>query len=155
MPQGNLRELTGGSKPDPGIATPVKSPKLRHCPACSQNKGLSIGSWLRTDPSPARDRGASAARAGRGQLWPQRGIIYLTASRLVANQVFLGFWTVNILLRRCAGCTHRKLSSRDGRGKKYEQPCSPNTWSTEQLRHGRAQKRRPNQVCTFEEYLTT
>ena len=32
----------------------------------------------------------------------------------VANQDFLGFWTVNICLRRCAGCTPRKPSGRSG-----------------------------------------
>ena len=37
-PEGNLRELTSDSKPDPEIATPAKSPKLRHRPACSQSK---------------------------------------------------------------------------------------------------------------------
>ena len=47
---------------------------------------------------------------------------------------------VNILLRRCAGCTPRKLSSREGRGNKYERPCSPNTWSTKQLGHGKGTK---------------
>ena len=40
-------------------------------------------------PSPARDREAGD--------WPQRGILYQTASRVpVANQIFLGFWTVDI-----------------------------------------------------------
>ena len=56
-------------------------------------------SRLRTDPSPAGDReaGRGAARAGKGQSWPQRGILYQTASRLPgANQDFLGFWTANI-----------------------------------------------------------
>ena len=32
----------------------------------------------------------------------------------VANQDFLGFWTVNIRLRRCAGCTPSKPSGRTG-----------------------------------------
>ena len=73
----------------------------------------------------------------------------------VANQVFLGFWMVNILLRRCAGCTPRKLSSRDRRGKKWERPCSPNTWSPERLRSGKGSKCRPNRVFAFEEYPST
>ena len=81
-PEGNLRELTSDSKPDPGIATPAKSPKLRHCQARSQNKGLSRASWLQTDPSPSSDRQARAARAPKGQSQPKRGIIYQAASRL-------------------------------------------------------------------------
>ena len=90
-PEGNLRELTWDSNPNCGITRErkkkrenfaTKSPNLRHCQACSQNKGLSRASWLRTSPSPARDRQVRAARAGRGQSRPQRGIIYQTASRL-------------------------------------------------------------------------
>ena len=60
----------------------TKSPNLRHSQAGSQNKALSRASRLWTDPSPAGDRGARAARARRGQSQPQRGIIYQTASRL-------------------------------------------------------------------------
>ena len=70
-PEGNLRELTSDSKPDPEIATPAKSPKLRHCQARSQNKGLSRASQLWTSPSPARDRHVRAARARRGQSSPR------------------------------------------------------------------------------------
>ena len=40
---------------------------------------------------------------------------------------------VNIHLRRCAGCTPRKPSGRDGGGNKSQRPCSPNTWSHELL----------------------
>ena len=71
----------------------MKSPSLRHCQACSQNKGLSKyqrrASRLQTSPSPAGDReaGGGSARARKGQSRPQRGILYQTASRLpVANQ---------------------------------------------------------------------
>ena len=77
-----------------------------------------------------------AARAGRGQLQPQRGIIYQTAD-FFANQDFLGFWTGDIhregcsqrsapqkrhraYLRRCACCTPRKLSGWDGGGDKLQ-----------------------------------
>ena len=80
-PKGNLRELTSDSKPDPEIAIEVKSPKIRHCQARSQKKGLSRANQLWTGPSPARERGVRAVRAGRGQSQPQRGIIYQTASR--------------------------------------------------------------------------
>ena len=70
----------------------------------------------------------------------------------VANQDFLGFWMVNIRLRRCIGCTPRKLSGRDRGGDKSQGLCCPNTWSPELLGPGKGTKRRPNQVCTFEEY---
>ena len=54
------------------------------CLQCSSlpTAGLSRASLLWTGPSPARDRQVRAARARRGQLWPQRGIIYQTARRL-------------------------------------------------------------------------
>ena len=62
----------------------------RHLQACSWNKGLSRASWLWANPYPARDRPARAARAGRGQSWPQRGILHQTASRLRCSPRFLG-----------------------------------------------------------------
>ena len=80
-PEGNLRELTRDSNPD-WDSCPEKSPNLRHLQAHSQNKGLNRASRLRTGTSPSGDRQARAARAGRGQLRPQRGIIYQTASTL-------------------------------------------------------------------------
>ena len=130
----------------------MKSPNLRHHQAHSQNKGLSKASWLQAGPSPSGNRQARAARAGRRQSQPQRGIIYRTASRLHANQDFLGFWIVNICRRRCASCTPRKLSSRDGGGDKLQPPRSPNTWSPELLQPGKGTKHRPNQVCASENY---
>ena len=97
---------------------PVKSSNLRHCQACSQNKGLSRASQLWTGPSPVGDRHAGAARAGRGQSWLRS---------FIANQDFLGFWMVDIHqeghsqrsapqkrhtahLRRCTDSAPRKLS---------------------------------------------
>ena len=79
------------------------------------------------------------ARAGRGQLQPQRGIIYQTASRLHCNQDFLGFRMVDIRqdgfsqrsapqkrhtahLRRCSRCTPGKPSGWDGGGDKTHPP---------------------------------
>ena len=84
-PEGNLRELTWDRNPNCGITRErekkkrenfaMKSPNLRHCQACSQNKGLSEyqrrDSPLRTGPSPAGGR--EAARAGKGQSRSQRG----------------------------------------------------------------------------------
>ena len=50
----------------------MKSPNLRHCRACSQNKGLSEyqrrASWLQTGPSPTRGR-----EAGRGEPELEKG----------------------------------------------------------------------------------
>ena len=82
----------------------MKSPNLRHCRACSQNKGLSEyprrASWLQTGPSPTGGREAGRRQPeskGKGQTWPRDGIPYQTANKLsVANQIFLGSWTVGI-----------------------------------------------------------
>ena len=76
-------------------------------------------------------------------------------SGFIANQDFLGFWMVDICLRRCASCTPRKLSGRDRGGDKLQLPFSPNTRSPELLGPGKGTKHRPNRVCTFEEYPST
>ena len=115
----------------------TKSYKLRHCQACSQNKGLSKyqrrASQLRTSPSPAggREAGGLQPELERDNLGPRDGILYQTASRLpVANQVFLGSWMVDIHqegrsqrsapqrrhmahLRQRSCCAPRKLSDPD------------------------------------------
>ena len=49
----------------------------------------------------------------------------------------------------------QKTSGRDGGGDKSQGPHMPNNWSPELLRPGKSTKRRPNQVCAFEEYLST
>ena len=126
-PEGNLRELTWNSRPDPGIVTPAKSHKLRHRQAFSQSKGLSRASQLQTGPSPARNREVRAARAEGGDCSPREASSTKLQAEFVANQDFLGFWTVNIHLRRCASCTPRKMSGRDGRGNKSQWLHSPNT----------------------------
>ena len=110
-PEGNLRELTGDSKPDPVIATPAKSPKLRHHQACSQNKGLSRASQQQTGHG---ERGQPGPEEGNHV--PREASSTKMQAGFIANQDFLGFWTVNIRLRRCTGCTPRKASSRAGRG---------------------------------------
>ena len=44
--------------------------------------------------------GDSQSQKARGKVGPRDGILYQTASRLpVANQVFLGSWTVDIARR--------------------------------------------------------
>ena len=80
--------------------------------------------------------GARQSQKERGKLGPRDGMPYQTVSRLpVANQVFLGSWTVDIHqeghsqrsapqkrytahLRRCSRCTPRKPSGWDGGGDK-------------------------------------
>ena len=78
-----------------------------------------------------------AARDGRGQSRPQRGILYQLQADFFANQDFLGFWMVEIWqeghsqrsapqkrhtahLRRRARCTPRKPSGWDGGGIKSQ-----------------------------------
>ena len=57
-----------------------------------------------------------------------------------------------IRLRRCAGCTPRKPSGRDGRGDKSQPPRSPSTSSPKLLGAEKGTKRRPNGVCASEDY---
>ena len=85
-----------------------------------------------------RQVGDSQNQKARGKLGPRDGIPYQTANRLpVSKQDILGFWMVDIRweghsqrsapqktdtahLRRCACCTPRKPSSRDGGGDRSE-----------------------------------
>ena len=54
--------------------------------------------------------GNSQSQKARGKLGPRDGILYQTASRLpVANQVFLGFWMVDI---HQEGCSQRSAPQR-------------------------------------------
>ena len=54
--------------------------------------------------------GDSQSQKARGKLGPRDGIPYQTASRLpVANQDFLGFWTLDI---RWEGCSQRSACQR-------------------------------------------
>ena len=65
---------------------PAKSPNLRHCQACSQNKGLSEyqrrASQLWTGPFPTRGReaGGGQPEPERGNLSPRDSILYQTAT---------------------------------------------------------------------------
>ena len=150
-PRGQSEGTYWDSKPDCGIAT--SSPNLRHHQACSQNKVLSRASWLQTSPSPSRHRQAGQPEPEGGNCSSREASSNKLQAGFVANQD-LGFWMVNIHLRRCAGCTPRKPSGRDGGGDKLQWPCSPNTWSSELFGPGKGTKRRPNRVCTFEDYLS-
>ena len=71
---------------------------------------------------------------------PREALSTKLQAGFVANQDFLGFWTVNICLRRLYT---RKPSNRDGGGNKSQRLCSPNTWSPELLGPGKGIKRRP------------
>ena len=110
-PEGNLRELTRDSNLD-WDSCPEKSPNLRHQQPRSQNKGLSRASWLWTGPSPTRDRQARAARAKGGNCGPREASYTKLQADFIANQDFLGFWTVNI---RREGHSQRSASqNREG-----------------------------------------
>jgi len=94
----------------------------RHRQARSQNKGLNRASWLQTSPYPTGDRQVRAARAGRGQLRAQRGIIYQLQEGFIANQDFLGFWMVDICQE---GHSQRSATRRD----------TQNTWERAPVVH--------------------
>ena len=112
----------------------MKSPNLRHHQAHSQNKGLSRASQLWTGPSPARGQPEPEG----GNRGPKEASYNKLQADFIANQDFLGFWTVDIHweghrqrsapqkrhmahLRRRACCTPRKLSSWNG-GSDKSQP---------------------------------
>ena len=111
----------------------MKSPNLRHCQARSQSKGLSRASRLWTGPSPARGQPEPEG----GNRGPKEASYNKLQADFIANQDFLGFWTVDIHweghrqrsapqkrhmahLRRRACCTPRKPSGWDGRGNKLQ-----------------------------------
>ena len=85
------------------------------------------------------------------------------------NQDFLGFWTVDIYReshnQRSAprrdtqhtseGVPFVHLKNRVAGVGKVISRSSPSTWSPEPLRPGKGTKCRPNEVCTFVEYLRT
>ena len=91
-------------------------------------------------PEAGRQAGESQSQKARGKLGLIDGILYQTASRLpVANQIFLGSWTVDIyqegrsqrsapqrghtaLLGGRSHCVPRKLSGWDGGGEKTHCP---------------------------------
>ena len=118
-----------------------------------------------------------AARAGKRQTRPQRGILYQAASRHpVANQTPLGFWMVDFCQegrsqrsapqkrhmahwrrvhplppRKPSGWTREVVRCTPHLGRQR----SPSTWSPELLGPGKGKKRRPNRVCPFVDYLRT
>ena len=142
-------------------------------PGRSQNKGLSKyqmrASQQQNGPSPAggREAGGWQPEPEKGNLSPRDGILYQTASRIpVANQVFLGSWTVDI---HQEGCSQRSAPQRrhtahlrwhshwtprnqvSGSGEVIR--CTahlgrvhpPNTWWHELLGPGRAQNAGPTE----------
>ena len=114
--------------------------------------------------------GGWGGREGEGKLTPRDSILYQTASRLlVAKQVFLGSWTVDIHQEGCSQrsapqrrhmahlkqrshCAPRKLSGWDGGGDKTHRPTwgecvhqAPGCLSCSDL--GRAQNAGPTSLC--------
>ena len=81
----------------------MKSPNLRHCQACSQNKGLSRASRLQPAHTPLDTGRPGQPEPEGGNHSPREALSTKLQAGFVANQDFLGFWTVNIRLRRCAG----------------------------------------------------
>ena len=157
---------------------------LRHSLTCSQNKGLykyqRRANQLQTGASPhQRQRGRQVTEEpeARGNVGPRDGILHQTVRRLpVANQVFLGSWTVGIYQegrsqrsapqrrhmahqRRCSRCAPGKLSSWDGGGDRTHSPPgavrSPSSWLPELLGPGKGTKHRPSRVCAPVEYPRT
>ena len=154
----------------------MKSPNLRHCQASSQNKGLSRASQLLTSPSPAGDRQARTARARGGNHSPREASSAKLQAGSVANQDFLGFWTVDIRregrsqrsapqkrhtvsLRRRTCCVSRKQSGWDRGGNKTHPLPGESALSKhlvlELLGPRKGTKCKPNRVCAFVEYLRT
>ena len=76
-----LKQLSSSIKTPPG-------------PLTEQRTGQS--SLAADCPSPTGDRQARAARAGRGNLGPREASSTKLQAGFIANQDFLGFWTVDI-----------------------------------------------------------
>ena len=124
-----------------------------------------------------RQVGDSQSQRERGKLGPRDSILYQTASRFpVANQIFLGSWTVDICQEGCSQrsapqrrhtahlrqryrIAPRKLSGWDRGGDKVHHTPgimqSPSSWSPELLGPGKSTKRKPDRVCAFVEYPRT
>ena len=128
-------------------------------------------------PGAERQAGNSQSWKTRGNLGPRNGILHQTARRLpVANQYFLGFWTVdNCQEGLSQGLAPQKRHMAHLRWRSHAHPgnpeagtkkvirCtahlrrvhSPSTRSPKLLRPGKGTKCRPNRVCAFVEYLRT
>ena len=128
-PEGNLKELTWDSKPDYGIATPQKALTSNTARPTHRTKDWTeLASCGPAHPPPETGRRGQPEPEG-GTRGPREASSTKLQAGFVANQDFLGFWTVDICLRRCASCTPRKPSGRDGGGDKSQWLCSTNTWS--------------------------
>ena len=152
----------------------MKTPNLRHCWACSQNKGLSKyqrrASQLRTSSFHAGDR-----EAGEGQPEPERGNLgprKASSTKLQTGPQLLvkTSWDSGRLT------SAQRVAARDqlpqhtrchpgngavGTGEvirctgHLERLRSPSTWSPELLRPGKGTKRRCNRICASVEYPRT
>ena len=108
---------------------------LRHSLTCSQNKGLykyqRRANQLQTGASPhQRQRGRQVTEEpeARGNVGPRDGILHQTVRRLpVANQVFLGSWTVGI---HQEGHSQRSAPQRNTRPTRDGAPAAhPGNWA--------------------------
>ena len=156
----------------------MKSPNLRHCQACSQNKGLSErqrrASPLQTGSSPAvgREAGGRQPQLERGKLGPreasrtklQAGTRSLTKTSWDSGRV-TSAWRITSR-DQFPGETHGTGDGRAGchpgdraagirevvrRSPHLGRLRSPSTWSPELLGPGKGTKRRPSPVCAFVE----
>ena len=94
MPQGQFEGTNLGYQTRLWDSYHVKSPNLRHHQACSQNKGLSRALL----PLEIGRRGQPEPEGGNHR--PREALSTKLQAGFIANQDFLGFWTVNIFLRR-------------------------------------------------------
>ena len=111
----------------------MKSPNLRLCQACSQNRELSRASGLAHPPPETGRQGQPESEGGNSG--PREASSPKLPAGFVANQDCLGFWMADICregcsqrsapqkrhlahLRRRVHCTLRKPSSWDGGGDK-------------------------------------
>ena len=161
----------------------MKSSNLRHCRACSQNKGLSQTRGESAGCGPAhplpeagRQAADSQSRKERGTLGPRDGIPYQTVRLPVANQVFRDpGWLTSIRRVAARDQRPRRDTQRTWDGTPTVHPgnraagtrevikrtarlgrvCLPTTWSPELLGPGKGMKHRPNRVCASVEYPRT
>ena len=141
----------------------MKSPNLRHHQARSQNKGLSRASllWAAHPPPETGRRGQPEPEGGNRS--PREALSTKLQAGFIANQDFLGFWTVDICQRVAARdqlprkdtpekarlLYNRKLSGWDGGGDK-SQPSTGGDYPRQGTGHlscsdmGRAQNAGPN-----------
>ena len=140
MPRGQYEVTNLRYQPRLWDSYPTKSPNLRHHQTRSQNKNRAeVAGCGPAHPQPEAGRRGQPELEGGNCVQREASSTKLQAG-FIANQDFLGFWTVNIRredhrqrspphhhqkrhmahLRRCTCCTPRKPSSWDGGGDKSQ-----------------------------------